>query len=360
MTLQTKERTERGDRISGNYKIETDWYKGTISLVPTNYPYLFKSLYDRDLSRKANVLVYIDKKALSSLDDSTRYLAYTLDKDPYFQVRVTTNPDASLVEYSDVVLVRFDPPINEDFLQELEKYDNEDKLFINPPRAQRYFSNKKYLEDIAREYPKILPKTKLVSKSSELKAALRYFSENGIKELVYKPVDEFGGNGIGKFDTDGEEYSEVLFHLNHYFLGNGSEFILQEYIDGIYGDKRVHVINGEPVGAVLRTPAEGEFRCNVKKGGSLVRTNIAPEDYIIIDKINTLLQEYDVYWTGIDILKARHGNSERVYLGEINAVSPGCVVGTDKINGNYYGEGVAFEIVEDIKTKMQMKSLALA
>jgi len=339
----------------GNYKVSNCQSSGTISVVPENSKGLFDRLYDRDLERVARVLVYVDAESLNKPEDSTMYLAHNLAMDPYFQVRLATNPDAELAEYADVVLSRFDPPVNQGFLDDLEKYDDGSGLFINSPRAQGYFGNKKYLEDIANTHPELLPMTRVISDAEGLKKAQRELSAAGIERVVYKPIQGFGGRNIGDFylnpqdEEDFEGYSEAIYHLNHspHFLGGGNEFILQEFIENIesYGDKRIHVVDGVPVGAVLRVPSDGSYKCNITQGASKVKTEITRGDYEIIEKVIPILEDRRVYLAGLDVV----GPVVRPYLGEINAVSPGCLVGADQVNGNFHGDGVAKEFTRMLK-----------
>ncbi len=143
---------ERKDKkngyVNGNYKIEIDWFRGTISTAPVSSSRLFKNLGER-LSETANVLVYIDREELAE-GGLTKTLAYNLERDPYFQVRLTTNPDASLAENADVVIDGFNYSSPE-FLRELEEYD---KMRLDVPKQTgdviSYVQNLK--SDLQREY----------------------------------------------------------------------------------------------------------------------------------------------------------------------------------------------------------------
>lgn len=115
----------------GNYKIEIDWFRGTIRPVSVYSSRLFKKLGDRLLD-VANVLVYIDREELAE-GGLTKTLAYNLEHDPYFQVRLTTHPDASLAGDADIVINGFKYPSAE-FLRELEKYN---KMRLDVPEHLR-------------------------------------------------------------------------------------------------------------------------------------------------------------------------------------------------------------------------------
>jgi glutathione synthase len=273
---------------------------------------------------KSNVIVYLDNNALDLEGDSSKYLASALAQDPFFQVTLSTEPDANLAEYANVVIPRFNPPLNEEFTNDLEKYDDGSKLFINCPKALRYFSDKRYLGDIVKDCPEILPRTIVSLDPVELGDFMYDLKKSGKREVIYKPIKGFGGEGIKKISLDRSPAKLYRLALE---LSKGLYVILQEYIENITncGDKRIHIVNGNPIGAVLRMPQKGEFRCNVKRGGSKIRTEVTSQDRDIIEKITPLLERQNVYWAGIDIIGP--------YLGEINVISPGLLYAADELNG---------------------------
>jgi len=302
---------------------------------------------ERGLSRKVRVLVYDDEKSRDAYDSSGMYMLRSLASDPFFQVTLSTDANPKLAESADVVISKFDPPIKEEFLDGLERYNDGSRLFINNPNAQRYFSNKKYLENIAREYPEILPKTVISSDPTRLGRFLYDLRSKGIRDFVSKPTHGCDGKGVEKIVLNGESIQELIGLC--YGLSEGNEIILQEFNKGVteYGDKRIHVINGEPIGAALRIPKNGEFICSEDKGVSFVKSEITSKDYEIVQKVLPLIREKQVYWAGVDIVGS--------YLGEINAVSPGILYLTDKLNGNLYRKGgVGNKFVEKIKKDVKL------
>ncbi len=339
---------------NGNYRIKNG--RGAIGIVPERSKEIFGDSYS-DLENRAKVLIYIDEEGLDREGDSTRYLAGIMALDSYFKIALSTTPNPNLAEQADIVLVRFDPPIRKDFLDELEKYNNGRRLFINSPESQKYFGNKNYLEDIARENPGILPATIADSDSERLAEFMYLRIKEGDEKLIYKPANGFGGNGIERINLNEQNFEDLVSLCNRLTENKTKPAILQENIPGIYGDKRIHVINGEPYGAVMRVPDIGEFRCNVKQGGSLQKTELTEDDWRIVDSINPLLSKKEVYWAGIDVFYSGDEEFPQTYLGEINAVSPGCLVGVDLSRGNYGDNGIASEIAEQIKADIQNKCL---
>ena len=331
------------DYFGGIYNINS--FRGVTSFVPATTELIFPSFYSRNPMKKSNVLIYIDENAIDSERDSTRYLALEMQKDPYFDIVLSTKPDASLAENADVVITRFDPPIKESFLKQLKRYNNGERLFVNTPKSQLYFSNKKYLEDIAGEHPELFPQPQVYATSPE--EAVKFLKEYDEKEFVSKPVRGFGGEGIVRVNPKNSQKDLGRF-IESLFEQCPEGIILQRFIDNIadYGDKRIQVIDGIPIGALLRKPGKGEFRCNVKKGGSMESSSVTEGDEYILNCITDLLKEKEVYWAGIDIVGP--------YLGEINAVSPGLLYAIDEFNGGVHSENslVRF-IAEDIKKEVQ-------
>ncbi|MFH1053221.1 MAG: hypothetical protein V1740_02275 [Candidatus Woesearchaeota archaeon] len=341
----------------GIYTIDNN--QGCLSVIPGSSFEYSEYTPNPDISRKANVLFYVDKKGVYTHRDSSMHLALAMADDPYFNVAISSIRDASLSEHADVVIPRFDPPVDYDFLNELEAYDDGSRLFVNSPRAQRYFGDKRYLEAIAREHPEILPKTIVEDNPTALGDFIYNLKKNNGRYVVFKPIRGFGGEGIKKIDISEQTLSDI--YCLAYGLSNSGkdEVILQEYIDNVaeYGDKRIHIANRAPVGAVLRKPKDREWLCNQKKGAKLVRDGLTDIDYEIIEKIMPLLESKGVYWAGIDIIGP--------YLGEINAVSPGLLFAVDALNGQLYGDRsavryLADEIKDDVKALTHKRELALA
>ena len=98
-----------------------------------------------------------------------------------------------------------------------------------------------------------------------------------------------------------------------------------EFIDEVYnGDKRIIILNGEPIGAILRKAKEGDFICNFHSGGTPHKTEITEEDLVICYEIKNFLIENHIYLAGIDIIGG--------FLTEINITSPTCLQEINRAN----------------------------
>ncbi len=209
----------------------------------------------------------------------------------------------------DVVWMRKDPPFNMDYIyltHILELAENDGTAVINRPRAIRN-SNEKLS---ALEFTKFMPDTFVSKNTGEI---LDFLAEK--TKIVLKPLDGFGGEGISLLEErDGETAATVAKTTE-----DGKVFAMaQEFIDGVTeGDKRVIMLDGKPLGAVLRMPPEGGFICNFHSGGKPQKTELNKRDTEICAALGPYLAETGIYFAGIDIVGGM--------LTEINCTSPTCV-----------------------------------
>ncbi len=206
----------------------------------------------------------------------------------------------------DVVLMRKDPPFDVTYLHATWILDHArgKTLLVNDPRGLRELN-----EHLAvLRFPALTPHT-IVTRSS---ARLTSFLDEQGGAIVVKPVDGFGGLGIFVVRT-GDPNASSIFETS---TAGGTRWTLaQSYLPAAaQGDKRILLIDGEPVGAVLRVPALNEARGNLHVGGRAVKCEIDARDREIIDAINPTLRTYGQLLVGIDIIGGM--------LTEINITSP--------------------------------------
>ena len=163
-------------------------------------------------------------------------------------------------------------------------------------------------------FEKIIPNT-IVCNGGD-KDTIKEWTSNFKDGVVIKPLNLCGGEGIQKFD--GRNFSSLG-------LVSNETYILQEFINEVYnGDKRIIILNGEPIGAILRKAKEGDFICNFHSGGTPHKTEINDEDLIICSEIKNFLIENHIYLAGIDIIGG--------FLTEINITSPTCLQEINRAN----------------------------
>ena len=207
----------------------------------------------------------------------------------------------------DVILIRQDPPYNMKYLTAtyiLEKI-KEKTLVLNNPNSIRNSPEKLLVTN----FYDLMPPTLISRNKVEINNFL-----NKHKTCVIKPLYGNGGKDVFLISINDPNLSVIL----EKFLEQEEHFILQKFISGISeGDKRILLINGQPVGAINRVPNKSQIRANLHIGGIAKKTNLSKRDLKICKRIKKTLQEKELFFAGIDIIDN--------YLTEINVTSPTCI-----------------------------------
>jgi glutathione synthase len=235
----------------------------------------------------------------------------------------------------DVVLMRKDPPVNAQFIYDtmvLQAAQRGGVTVVNDPRSLRDCNEKLF----SLEFPQCIVPTMVSRDAGELR---RFTAEHG--EVVLKPLDGMGGRGIFRARTgDGNLNSMLETLLGGDAHGEGRQFtVAQRYIPQISaGDKRILVIDGEPVPyALARIPQGDEFRGNLAAGGRGVGVPLSERDRWIVSQVAPELRRRGLLFVGLDVI----GD----YLTEINVTSPTCVRELDAQFGlNIAGQ--LFDVIE--------------
>ena len=209
----------------------------------------------------------------------------------------------------DSILMRQDPPFNSDYIYNtyvLEMAQKEGVNIFNNPRSLRDCNEKVF----ATEFPQCCTKHLVTSKKNLL---TDFVIEH--KDTVIKPLDGMGGASIFRLKSHDPNLNVILETITDHFA---EKVMIQEYIPEISeGDKRILVINGEPMdAAIARIPAEGELRGNLAAGASAVARSLTERDMWICKEVAPSLVEKGLLLVGLDII----GD----YLTEINVTSPTC------------------------------------
>ena len=217
----------------------------------------------------------------------------------------------------DVVFARKDPPVNEDYLSFIYKLclvsrnKNSKTLIVNNPEGILKANEKLY----AFNFPDIIPPTLVTTSEIE---AFRFL--NKYKEVVIKPL--FNKSGKGVFYVNKKKKTLIKKSLLKY-----GTIIVQKYLKQIlYGDKRIIVLNGNPIGAVKRIPRKGEFRTNVCYGPKFVPYKLQNSDFKICKLLKPFLLKDGLYFVGIDVIGK--------YLIEINLTCPATLQETSRADKN--------------------------
>lgn len=217
--------------------------------------------------------------------------------------------DAPLAEL-DVILMRKDPPFDTEFIYAtymLERAETEGTLIVNNPRSLRDANEKLFTA----WFSELTPDT-LVSRSS---AKLRQFYAEH-QDIILKPLDGMGGASIFHIKPGDRNLSVIIETLTQH----GSRYAMaQKFIPEISaGDKRILVVNGEPIPYCLaRIPAQGETRGNLAAGGRGEARPLSDSDRRIAESVAPVLKEKGLYFVGLDVIGDK--------LTEINVTSPTCI-----------------------------------
>jgi glutathione synthase len=228
----------------------------------------------------------------------------------------------------DVVLMRQDPPFDMAYITATHLLEriHPQTLVVNDPVSVRNAPEKLFVT----QFPSLMPPTLITSDRGEIDA---FRAEH--QDIIVKPL--FGNGGAGVFRI--REGDENLGSLLEMFRSISNEpLMIQRYVPEVrQGDKRIILIDGEPVGAVLRVPPQGEARANLHVGGKAVKTGITPREREICAAIGPSLKAQGLIFVGIDVI----GD----YITEINVTSP---TGLQEINrfDDAKLEGKIWDVIE--------------
>ena len=232
-----------------------------------------------------------------------------------------------LIQDFDLVLMRKDPPFNMKYIYATYLLELAEKLgvkIINSPRSIRDANEKCFILN----FPEVITKTLVSSNMPELK---NFLAQEG--EVIFKPLDGMGGASIFKVNKLDPNLSVILEVLTE--LGT-VPIMAQKYIPEIKnGDKRILIINGEPVSHGLsRIPKDGEVRGNLAAGARGEVRVLTQREHEICKIIGPKLKQMGLIFVGLDVI----GD----YVTEINVTSP---TGIQEIQ-NFLQQDIAGKILE--------------
>ncbi|BCJ09301.1 glutathione synthetase [Pseudomonas sp. RtIB026] len=255
--------------------------------------------------------------------------------DPARWFELDEEQDSPLAEL-DVILMRKDPPFDMEFVYStylLEQAEAEGVLVVNRPQSLRDCNEKLF----ATLFPQCTPPT-LVSRRPDIIRA--FAAEHG--DVILKPLDGMGGTSIFRHRAGDPNLSVILETLTA--LG-AQQIMAQAYLPAIKdGDKRILMIDGEPVGYCLaRIPASGETRGNLAAGGRGEARPLSERDRWIAAQVGPTLREKGLLFVGLDVI----GD----YLTEINVTSPTCIREIDAA----YNTDIGGRLMDAIDRQLQAR-----
>ncbi len=247
--------------------------------------------------------------AIASLEEMT----VRDEKGSHFSLGEPVRTDLSEM---DVILLRQDPPFDMNYITTthiLERIHPR-TLVVNDPAWVRNSPEKIFVT----EFPDLMPETLITRDASEV-AAFR--KQHG--DIIIKPLYGNGGAGIFHLRDDDRNLASLL---EMFALMFREPFIVQRYLKDVRkGDKRIILIEGEPVGAINRVPAEHDSRSNMHVGGRAEKTDLTEREREICARIGPSLRERGFILVGIDVI----GD----HMTEINVTSPTGVREVERFGG---------------------------
>jgi glutathione synthase len=235
----------------------------------------------------------------------------------------------------DVVWLRQDPPFDMGYITTTHILDmiHPATLVVNDPFWVRNYPEKL----LVLNFPNLTPPT-MIARDLETLRAFR--AEHG--DVILKPL--YGNGGAGVFKLAGADAN--LASLHELFSGiNREPLIIQQFLPAVSkGDKRVILVDGEPVGAINRVPAAGETRSNMHVGGRPEKVALTDRDREICAAIGPLLREKGQIFVGIDVI----GD----WLTEINVTSPTGIQELERFDG----VNIAEKIWQAIEARRAIRS----
>ncbi|MCK0745976.1 glutathione synthase [Chromohalobacter nigrandesensis] len=242
-------------------------------------------------------------------------------RDPEAWYRLEAVQAAPLAEL-DVILMRQDPPVDDHFLNAVHLLgfaEREGVLVVNPTQAL-LTSNEKLF---AQQFPHCIPPSVVSCHDAVLRD---FHAQHG--DVIFKPLDGMGGNGIFHITPEGRNLGSVIEQLTE----RGTRQIMaQRYLPEIKaGDTRILLIDGEPVPyGLARIPSAGETRGNLAAGGRGEARELTDRDYWLIEQVKPAILDKGLIFVGLDVI----GD----YITEINVTSPTCVREIDAQRGTDIG-----------------------
>ncbi len=248
-----------------------------------------------------NTDLYLDSGRLHA-----RVAKATLQRDPKHPITLAAQEEVCLHDV-DAIFVRTDPPFDDNYLWATLLLDRvkDDTLVLNDPHGLRQANEKLY----ACYFPELMPETIVTAH----KDRIREFITRVGGRAVLKPLGGMGGAGVFVLNEGDSNVNPIIEATT---LDGRRPAMAQVFLPAVKtsGDKRILLLDGEPLGAILRVPAGEEVRSNLRVGGTATKTDITPHERHIIDTLAPRLRKDGLWFVGIDVIGEK--------LTEVNVTSP--------------------------------------
>ena len=257
------------------------------------------------LLTESNNLKIVNNKIIAKFDE------VLLKRELGNHLKIKSSKAYSLDSFN-VIFARKDPPVNENFITYIQMLSmiSSETVIINNPCGILRANEKLYIFNV----PNLIPITLVSSKKEEL---LDFLREH--KEAVIKPLFNKGGEGVFYLNINSINVNSVIEKS----LANNHTIVIQQYLPEVLnGDKRIILLNGEPVGGIIRVPKPGEFRAHISRGASFKPLTLSKRDIEICTALKPFLVRDGLYFAAIDVI----GD----YLIEVNITCPANLYETEQ------------------------------
>ncbi|KLV04054.1 glutathione synthetase [Photobacterium aquae] len=243
----------------------------------------------------------------------------------------------------DVIFMRANPPLDTMALNFLDSV--RDQTFImNDIDGLRVANNKLYTTSLPDPNNEFIPVTHVSKNRDYLE---RVLEESTNDRMILKPLNGYGGKGVILIEKSAK--SSVKSLLDFYIGDNQNYVILQDYIEGAEeGDVRIMMLNGEPIGAMRRVPAQGDVRSNIHAGGKEVKHTLTKQELRLCKHIGPKLVRDGLYFVGLDVINGK--------LVEVNVLSPGGITRINRLNRTK----LQAQVIDFAETVVKAKEVSIA
>lgn len=287
----------------------------------------------KDLSYHGDKMV--DGKRVANLTARGQFVTLQQKKGDHF--KITAQVAAQPMDECAVVWLRQDPPFDMNYITNCHLLellmDTSNTLVVNNPRSVR--SSPEKLATLY--FANLMPKTIISGNLDELQDF-----HQAVGDMIVKPLHGNGGSGVA-FLPKGDPNLAVYLELQQ-GMNKNMPIMGQAFIKNVSkGDKRIILIDGEPLGWFNRTPASGQVRANTRAGGGVEACELSPRDKEICAALKPWLRERDLFFVGIDVIDG--------HLTEINVTSPTGIPSSDRLMGTTLAKDMWNILEKKLKAK---------
>jgi len=261
---------------------------------------------------------------------SARVREATMSRETEPPIALGEPEEVSLSEV-DVVLVRKDPPFDDDYLwmSLMLEHARGGPLVVNDPRGLRAANEKLY----GTYFPELMPATIVTSHKDRIKAFVERVGGRG----VIKPLSGKGGESIFALSEGDPNVNAIIETVTQ----EGRKVaMVQEFLPAVSeGDKRILLLDGDYLGAILRVPRGGDLRSNIHVGGRVDAAELTDADRAIIAAVAPRLRQDGLFFVGLDVIGGK--------LTEVNVTSPTGIQQASRL----MGEDLEGEVVQWLEQK---------